>query len=220
MPLLDWASVQSVPRTIKLDPRRPGHLLFSPVSAIESLRVLPPAVLEPTLLMRRSVASLPSNFGGEHLDVLLRLPAPPKPGTCVGMQLLGGAANATITVVNASSAHMELGGHVAPLPLLSSSALDAEVDDAEGGGMLELRILVDSSIVEAFADGGLATITHRAYSMAPAPQRGAIALINCGDLDVQIDGVEVFQMAKATPPTMQELRARAMANVDDLDRRK
>ena len=82
-----------------------------------------------------------------------------------------------------------------------------------GGGPLELRVLVDSSIVEAFADGGRATVTHRTYPMAPSPQRGVISLLNCGDLDVEIESFEAFQMAKATPPSVEELRANAQANV-------
>ena len=197
VPLLDWASVQSVPRQIQLDPRRPGQLLFSPIAALETLRVMPPGLLGPTLLRRRTVHSLASSWGGEHLDLLLRLPAALPAGSCVGASVLGGAANATITIANASSAHVNLGGHVGPF--------------AVSAAPLELRVLVDSSIVEAFADGGRASVTHRVYPMAAAPVRGAITLVNCGDEDVQIEGLEAFQMARATPPSEGELRARARA---------
>ena len=43
-PLLDWASVQSIPRVVRADPATPKRLVFQPTAAVATLRTPSPAI--------------------------------------------------------------------------------------------------------------------------------------------------------------------------------
>ena len=66
-------------------------------------------------------------------------------------------------------------------------------------------MLVDASIVEAFAAGGRAAVTHRAYPATRAPP--APALFNAGERPIELVRLDAYAMRKAVGPPEDALRA-------------
>jgi sucrose-6-phosphate hydrolase SacC (GH32 family) len=216
-PLLEWASMQSLPRTIREDPLQPGRLVFPPAGAIDSLRILPPAVIGRKRIDAQASVALPTNVGGgdgTQLDLTLRLLPPLVPQTCVSINVLGGAANASITILGGGSEGAQPTANALTTARLSIGPHSAVFNASNASSTpLELRVFVDGSIVEAFAAGGRAVATHRVYPMSEggATHGGAAAVRNCGESTLMVDQVMVYAMAAATPPTRDALRTRASA---------
>ena len=210
----DWASIQSIPRTIKLDPFNNSRLIFEPIEEVAALRTGAPVVLAQQV---KAGTAVPIKAAGAQLDIVANFSGDfTKPGLKIGLCVLDEpgrntvAAPAPITTDSNSDA--------APSPLCStgfavtvSSGSDpslGEVAISGGGGSgpfllatstssVSLRILVDRSVVEAFAQGGRGVVTHRVY---PTKTATAVAVVNMGTVDAQAT-VSVHQMATADPPT-------------------
>lgn len=69
---------------------------------------------------------------------------------------------------------------------------------------LEVRVLVDGSVVEAFAAGGRAAVTARGYPL-PTGVPPTVGLFNDGAESATVLSVEAFVMAKARGPPLEKL---------------
>lgn len=192
-----WSGVMSLPRTVELDAA--GELSFAPVPEVEALRrdhvrLSPQAVGRPGV-----IAGVHGNQLDLELDVelepgsvfrlgLLGTPAAPDsadPDSAdpAGIAAGGAADPAEETVIEVGYA-VGSGGFTASYVLLdrTRSSLDPSVDVEEKsgpvvlpGGRLRLRIIVDHSALEVFANGK--PLTARAY---PTLGGGAVRLSAAG----------------------------------------
>ena len=208
-PLVQWASVQSIPRVIREDPLIAGRLVFMPVDAVRTLRQLPPAASTRSAAVPPTVGLPLPSVTGAHLDVVmvwdwasLARDAP------IGLSVLGGAANITLVLADTASCANDT-------RLLTADTECALLTVGRHSGTflvppgpVELRVLVDSSIVEAFAAGGRAVITSRVYPLDSAAALPC-ALLNRGDKAARVVSLDAFHMAKATQVGTDALRARA-----------
>ena len=207
-PLLDWRSMQSTPRTIREDPLFPNRLVFSPVDAMLSLRAIPPvaALRNVTLAPYSFSPQLP--LGVPHLDLTLTFQPPFATGATFGVAVEhGGLANATITVLADDAC-----GASVPLKAIPTQCANLTVGAHHGpfkfarDQPLDLRVLVDASIIEAFAAGGRAAVTARGYEIGPSLRVG---LLNDGHEALQLLSMEAFAMHKAVGLELDDLRSRA-----------
>ena len=163
-----WSGVMSLPRVATLDPD--GELAFAPVPEVEALR------RDHVRIGPRTVAGseiLPG-VSGNQLDLELDLEL--EPGSVFRLGVLGSATGTGTTRASAEETVIEIGcdvgsgGFSQSYVLLdrSRSSLDQTVDSEEKsgpvrlpGGKLRLRVLVDRSALEIFANGK--PLTARAY---------------------------------------------------------
>jgi len=203
-PVLEWASVQSTPRLIQEDARLPGRLVFPPTPAVRTLRQLPPITLPPTSLAPNASLPLPTLTGTPRLDLTLTLAPPYSLGAAAGLRLLGGALNVSLAFVGpAACANITNGSATCATLSIGLRSGPLVVDD---DGPLELRVLTDASIVEAFAAGGRAVVTRRAYPLAGADQLTA-SVASFGTVPVQMARFEAYSLAVQAPLAMEELAA-------------
>lgn len=161
-----WSGVMSLPRVTTL--ADDGTLRFAPVPEIEKLRRdhvgLPEQELVPG-------APVPAGVSGNQLD--LELDVQLEPGAVLRLGLLGSADNG-VSGSSREKTVIELcrtteGGSQGTLRIdRTQSSLDptVDVDDKSGplpmpGGRVHLRVLVDRSAVEIFANGK--PLTARVY---------------------------------------------------------
>ena len=73
---------------------------------------------------------------------------------------------------------------------------------------VELRVLVDRSLVEAFAQGGRACVTKRIYPAPDAVANGALqtSLLNLASAPVLVEKAEAFVMGSGKGPSAEALR--------------
>ena len=71
------------------------------------------------------------------------------------------------------------------------------------GGLLELRVIVDASVVEAFAGGGRAVVTRRFYR---GTDEQSVSVFNEGTASVDVGALAAFELKKPTVPSRAELR--------------
>lgn len=116
--------------------------------------------------------------------------------TVAGIAVFAGGAKpapTTVTVqpsnVLGSMASLNNGGH-------SGNFFNGHITDS-----MALRVIVDRSAVEAYAQGGRGVATKRAY---PAADQTAVNLINTGKTTVVMT-VDCYPMAVANPPTVESL---------------
>ncbi len=154
-----WSGVMSLPRVATLDPD--GELAFAPVPEVESLRrdhvrIGPRTVGEGEVL---------AGVSGNQLDLELDLEM--EPGSVFRLGILATAAEETVIEIGYD---VGTGGFAQSYVLLDRkhSSLDGTVDAEEKsgpvqlpGGKLHLRVLVDRSALEIFANGK--PLTARAY---------------------------------------------------------
>ena len=196
----------------------PNRLVFSPVAAVRSLRVLPPAAyLADLTLPPRSASQLPAAASSARLDIEVAFqPAPLVVGGSVfGLSVLGGAANVTIEVVSNARCGAAMDEAAALAAAARSACANLTVGPHSGPFLfdldepMELRVLVDASIVEAFAAGGRAAVTHRAYPATDRPL--SVRVVNAGDAAVSLVHLEASVMQKAEALPLEALRRRATA---------
>lgn len=89
---------------------------------------------------------------------------------------------------------LAVGSHRGPFPL-------------DASGTVTLRVLVDHSIVEAFADNGTVCATARAYP--GSSDAAGVYLTNRGASGIQLARFQGYQMKTATPPSLAELEVHA-----------
>jgi hypothetical protein len=101
--------------------------------------------------------------------------------------------NVSIEVTSATEATLTVGPHSGPFPLPKD-------------GSLPLRVLLDHSVIEAFAGGGRAVVTRRVY-----PGESHVHVFPFGSAPVHVASFEGYALNKATAPSVQELEAVALA---------
>ena len=198
-PLREWSGVQSIPRVVSIDAEHAGRVQFWPVAEVESLRSHPPRRVPPSVLPPGS--ALVARDGGRmepiqgaQLDLIARFSGwaterhthGPRTLTSFGLGCLGGGANATISIWQdemVSMATLRLGPHSGDFPLPRKRSTP-----------ISLRVLVDRSVVEAFASGGRAVITHRLYKSSLAAHDSAVSILNTGETPIQLDAMEAHTM--------------------------
>ena len=102
--------------------------------------------------------------------------------------------NVSVTIVSAQQATLAVGPHSGPFPL------------PQGSKQLTLRVILDNSVIEAFAGAGRAVVSHRVY-----PGKGDTRVYAWGSAPVAVASFEGYQLRKPTPPSMEELEAVAAA---------
>jgi beta-fructofuranosidase len=160
-----WAGAMTVPRLLRLS--ADGTPLWAPVPEVETLRgeptTVPSGAIEPGLRVLDAVR-------GDSLDLELEI----DPGTASEVALLVrrspdgkeetriayDRASATLAIDRDRAGAGDGGVHSAPLPL-------------GAGETLRLRVLVDRSSVEVFAQDGRVVLTDRVY---PDPESVGSAL--------------------------------------------
>lgn len=161
-----WSGVMSLPRVVSLEPD--GELAFAPVPELESLRRDHVGVGPRTLGGSEILAGVSGNQLDLELDVEL------EPGSVFRLGVLGSGpapdpelAEETVIEVGCD---VGTGGFAQSYLLLdrSRSSLDRTLDAGQKsgpvnlpGGRLHLRVLVDRSALEIFANGK--PLTARAY---------------------------------------------------------
>jgi beta-fructofuranosidase len=184
-----WSGVMSLPRiaTVADD----GMLRFAPVPEIEALRR--EHVSMPGFVLSDAGAPVSAGVSGRQLD--LELDVQIAPGAVLRLVVLGSEDGAEETVVELSRAPGD--GCEGSLRLdRSSSSLDATVDteDKSGpvpmpGGRVHLRVLLDRSAVEIFANG--MPLTARVY---PTLGGGRVSLAASGG-SVRLLALDAWTMA-------------------------
>ena len=200
-PLKGWAGVQSAPRVVKPDADFPGRVTFEPLASLASLRDNSSAVhLSGVSVPARSALAV-AGVAGVQLDVLATFQGPFAPGATFGLAVLatagGGGAdgvNATIFINSTGLAWLSVGPHSGGFRLPA------------GGDSMDLRVLVDRSMVEVFAAGGRGVATHRAFL---GPSSTGVFVVNGGGAPVTVASLDAFRMNNATAPSLNELRAAA-----------
>jgi hypothetical protein len=76
-------------------------------------------------------------------------------------------------------------------------------------GSLPLRVLLDHSVIEAFAGGGRAAVTRRVY---PGPLD--VNVYPFGSAAVEVSSFDGYALNNATAPSIQELEAVALAAME------
>lgn len=156
-----WSGVMSLPRLATL--ADDGSLEFAPVPAVEKLRRNHRSV--PAQVLAAAGTPLNTGVSGNQLD--LELDVQLTPGAVLRLGVLGSSDTAEETVIELSCAAD--GEHTGTLRLdrtRSSLAPGVDVENKSGplpmpGGRVRLRVLVDRSAVEIFANGK--PLTARVY---------------------------------------------------------
>ena len=218
-PLLQWAGIQSLPRLVTADPDHPGRALFTPVPSLASLRENRSTVAAINPLKPATWLRLPQAASGVQLDVSANFSGPFSAGQSFGIGVLAEQqqegqpsqepGHDTMTTATVSIADGEGGpGGWATItvgPHTGRFLLPKSLDQP-----LDLRVIVDHSVVEAFVSGGRAVITRRVYK---GPSATGAYVFNDGTAGVGLAGLEAFQMRAPTRPTIEELRRKAASAV-------
>ncbi|NUT70476.1 glycoside hydrolase family 32 protein [Pseudarthrobacter sp. C4D7] len=182
-----WSGVMSLPRVTTL--AEDGTLQFAPVPELEQLRrhhaSLPGQMFD-------GETSVETGVAGNQLDLELELRL--APGAVLRLALLASADGSEETVVELGRAAHHPGGGTLRLDRTRSS-LDPAVDIEEKSGpvpmtdgQVSLRILVDRSAVEIFANGK--PLTARVY---PTLGGGRVTLSAAGS--VHLEAFDAWTMA-------------------------
>lgn len=182
-----WSGVMSLPRVTTL--AEDGTLRFAPVPELEQLRGNHTSLPEQEL-----AAPLDTGVRGNQLDLELDIHL--APGAVLRLGVLGSGDGAEDTVIEVGRPAHSTGDTEGTLRLdRTRSSLDSSVDleDRSGpipmtGGHVRLRVLVDRSAVEVFANGK--PLTARAY---PTRGGGHVTLSTAGA--VHLNAFDAWTMA-------------------------
>jgi beta-fructofuranosidase len=190
----------SFPRTISVDPSNSSLAVFFPIPEIEELWANP--VLEQHTLAAGEVVDVAAHGLQLDISVNFTLPAtlPAGAEVEVGVNVFASAtdASAKTTVTFRATFDAATGGmqaHLTAGHTQSASAGPFTLGPAER--LVQLRVLVDRSIVEAFAQGGRALLTKRVYPALGVGAEG-VQLFNSKGPAVAAD-VAVREVTTATP---------------------
>jgi beta-fructofuranosidase len=183
---LGWAGAMTVPRVLRLDPD--GTPLWSPVPEVETLRCDParvaPRAFGPGVQTLAAVR-------GDSLDLVVEIDPGASREVALVLRRSADGAQRTRVVYDRAKGSLaidrEKGGagdrgvHAAPLRL-------------RPGETLELRVLVDRSSVEVFAQGGRVALTDRIF---PDPASLGTALE--ADGPARLVRLEAWRLAPSAP---------------------
>ncbi|WP_426764789.1 glycoside hydrolase family 32 protein [Pseudarthrobacter sp. 1G09] len=182
-----WSGVMSLPRVTSL--AEDGTLRFAPVPELEKLRGN-----HVSLPGRELAAPVDTGVRGNQLDLELDIHL--APGAMLRLGVLGSGDGVEDTVIEVSRPARTAGGAEGTLRLdrtRSSLDLSVDVEDRSGplpmaGGHVHLRVLVDRSAVEVFANGK--PLTARVY---PTRGGGHVTLSTAGA--VHLNAFDAWTMA-------------------------
>ncbi|GLJ21970.1 hypothetical protein SUGI_0411490 [Cryptomeria japonica] len=234
-----WASVQGIPRIVRLDSSSRSSLIQWPVSEVEALRGT--SVTKHNVVLKRgSVMKIDGlNSGAAQVDVEVEFKLDNKvedhvyetvedmdvftnaqklcsrgknvEGTAQGFGLMVLASDdlRERSVVSFRFFKQKSDDRIRKVALCvdqSRSSLDTDMDKTSYGGFvnlsphqksLSLRVLVDHSIIESFAEGGKTCITSRSYPMLAVNENAHLFVFNNGDSNVIIRRLTAWHMKEA-----------------------
>eukprot|EP00322_Chrysochromulina_rotalis_P016858 CAMPEP_0115886626 /NCGR_PEP_ID=MMETSP0287-20121206/31315_1 /TAXON_ID=412157 /ORGANISM="Chrysochromulina rotalis, Strain UIO044" /LENGTH=221 /DNA_ID=CAMNT_0003343137 /DNA_START=18 /DNA_END=683 /DNA_ORIENTATION=+ len=218
---IEWQGALSVPRVLRSDPRNASRLVSEPLEALTSLRNASNATaLSNVPLFADSIVAVASGLQLDLLAVFELLPSEAGSTFEVGVQVAG---LINVTLAGDVSHHGELNARLVlrgpPAAPQAAAVEQTELlgytcsPSCEGAFTihpdelhLELRVLYDRSIVEAFAHGGRAAASKRVYPAAAIFP--SVSLIGVkGEARASI---EAFAMKDAVAPSRAELLARSV----------
>jgi fructan beta-fructosidase len=178
IPTFPWRSAMSLPREVGLTQTPAGpRLTQKAAKQVDGLAYAPSYTEAAGRALSSGTHALPSAASGQvqRIDVTFN------PGTAAksGITVLGDGASSTVIGYDAATQEVYIdrgnSGNVGFHPLFSSVDSAPVLVDAQGN--VTLRIYVDRSSVEVFAQGGLRTITDQVF---PAEGAGQVALFADG----------------------------------------
>ena len=175
-PTSPWRGAQSVPRTLRLKRFREGlRLVQQPVSEIKRLRGEAFSLRDVSVAeANRRISS--AGFEGDTLEIHALI----EPGSAseVGFRLLKGEGEETLAGYTAAPSEVYVdrtrsgrGEFHASFPGRHSARLNPVA------GRVDIRVLIDRSVVEMFAGGGRVAITDRVF---PRPESTGVSLFEKG----------------------------------------
>jgi beta-fructofuranosidase len=179
---LGWAHNAGLPVVLELD--TDGDLLFEPVPAIESLRG--EVLLDLENLPLKQVNEKLANIEGDDLEI--QLVFSPYDSGKQGIILRKSATEEEMTTLYYNPANSMFGIDRTRSSNLQKSGVDEGKLDLKGKP-LELRIFLDKSMLEAYANKRK-SITSRVY----AEQRNAIGLALIGEDNLIISSLKIWRM--------------------------
>ncbi|MDQ0729797.1 fructan beta-fructosidase [Arthrobacter sp. B1I2] len=190
VPTSPWRSAMSLPREVGLTWTADGpRLVQKPVKQVDDLAGKPAYQEKTARSIAPGTAVLPPAAAGQvqRIDVTF------SPGTAsrAGISVLGNGTTSTVIGYDAATGEVYVdrsnSGNTAFHPLFSS--VDSAPVQPEASGNITLRIYVDRSSVEVFAQNGRRTITDQVF---PADGAGEVALFADG-------GTAVLKSVTVTP---------------------
>lgn len=182
-----WAGVQSLPRVVTLSPT--GHLDFAPVPEVDSLR--------DDLLFHSTMTDLKRGFSLELQTNTIEIAAEIEPqdfGVCQ-IAVLRSPDGCEETVVSC-----DLGARTLSIDTTKSSLDESAVRElrsvrmSDRDGRVSLRIFVDRSVVEAYANGTV--LTARVY---PRKADSTQVRISAGGVSCPVGSLDVWRIMDVSP---------------------
>jgi beta-fructofuranosidase len=143
-----WAGVMSLPRRLELAPD--GSLKQAPVDNVETLRDAHVNVAPLELQPDKAIGLAQVN--GDQLDIEATLGLEPQARVDLAVRCTPDGSERTVVVLDRAAGELRLGALHGPLPIGPD-------------GVVELRVLVDHSALEVFANGR--ALTARTYPARP-----------------------------------------------------
>ena len=193
-PMKEWAGIQSIPRLVTLDPENKGRVMFNPLPAVATLRIKEGSVSWTKQSLAPSTSVALTGVQGPLMDISADFNGPFTRGTRFGVRLAQyeyptATDGVTVSIVIDDStpdgwAVLDVDGRNGSFPLPNH------------GAALHLRVLIDTSVVEAFAGDGRAVVTRRFYR---GPLEKSVSVFNAGKNPVVVD-LGAFELER--PKTM------------------
>ena len=192
-PTTPWRGAQSVPRALSLKRFPEGlRVVQQPVREIETLRGGRALRIENVSAEDANELIAAAGFRGGSLDIQAVIEV--RNARDVGFRVLQGDGEETLVGFTAAPAEVYID---------RTESGEAEFHETFAGrhsarlnpmnGMVELRILVDRSVVELFAEGGRVTITDRVF---PRPDSAGLSLYSEGG-EARIVSLEAWTLQSA-----------------------
>ena len=192
-PTTPWRGAQSVPRTLSLKRFPEGlRVVQQPVREIETLRGGRALRIENVSAEDANELIAAAGFRGGSLDIQAVIEV--RNARDVGFRVLQGDSEETLVGFTAEPAEVYIDrtkSGEAEFHETFAGKHSARLDPVNG--MVELRILVDRSVVELFAEGGRVTITDRVF---PRPDSAGLSLYSEGG-EARIVSLEAWTLQSA-----------------------
>jgi len=177
----DWTGVQTFPRTVQLDPSDNTRIVMNPIEELRSLRTL---AWNKADIVIKPGAKFVVPVGGFQLDVELSFSVNFTTKTEFGARALVDAKDESGQSITIKNQDLDAG----------IATLEGQPYKRKTGDRDMLRLLVDHSIVEAYAQQGRAVAT-RPFCPHSADATG-LEIFNHGDEDLTVE-IAVYNVATA-----------------------
>ena len=156
-----WSGTMSLPRVLTLC--KDGKLLMNPPKEIEKLRYHP---IEQTKLTVKADSELKlKGISGKSIELALEI-VPGKGAAQFGVKVCCSADGSEQTLVYYDAADKKLKVDTTKSGPEGTRRIEAGPFELKGGETLKLRVFVDKSVVEVFANDGRQAVTRRIYPSA------------------------------------------------------